>query len=76
MYDKYNAKTLFRGCAVLSGCGIILLAISRLTYHYSSLNRDTQSHKHIAKGNCSSDDDERKPLLDETISNSNHTVQS
>ncbi len=74
MYDAYGARTLFRGCAVLSGCGIILLAMGRLTYRFICLPRDTETNKHGISENV--DDDERKPLLEKNVSDSNHTVQS
>ena len=76
-YAAYGVRTLFQGCAVLSGCGIILLAMGRLTYRCICLHKDTQSELG-AGADCSNDDDddERKPLLGETPSNSNNTGQS
>ena len=67
VYDTYGARTLFRGCAALSGCGIILLVMGRMTYRFICLSRDT--HTHGVVENCSNDNDERKSLLDQTIPN-------
>ncbi len=75
-YAVYGVRTLFRGCAVLSGCGIILLAMGRLTYRCICLHKDTQSELGAGADCSNDDDDERKPLLAETPSNSNNTVQS
>ncbi len=72
LYDTYGPRTLFRGCAVLAGFGILLLALGRLIYRL--VHSPQQSPHH-----CEDEEDEHeetKPLLNGDSPNDTYSIQS